>query len=60
VLAGLDRIGAPVGRQLSAGQAVASMPQGSGPELYMELRRDETPIDPTPWLRTARRVSGAR
>ena len=55
VLAGLDRIAAPVGRRLSGGQAVASMASSPSPELYMELRKDGTPVDPARWLRNARR-----
>jgi septal ring factor EnvC (AmiA/AmiB activator) len=51
VLAGLDRIGVPVGRRLATGQVVASMAQAPSPQLYLELRRGETPVDPAPWLR---------
>lgn len=54
VLAGLDRIGAPVGRRLAAGQVVASMAQAPSPQLYLELRKGETPVDPSPWLRPDR------
>jgi septal ring factor EnvC (AmiA/AmiB activator) len=51
VLAGLDRIGAPVGRRLAAGQQVASMAQAPSPQLYLELRKGEAPVDPSRWLR---------
>jgi septal ring factor EnvC (AmiA/AmiB activator) len=53
VMAGLDRIGAPVGRRLRPGQTVASMAQAASPELYLELRKNGAPIDPAPWMRAA-------
>jgi septal ring factor EnvC (AmiA/AmiB activator) len=55
VLAGLDRIGVPAGRRLAAGQTIASMAQAPSPQLYLELRKDETPIDPSNWLRSGLR-----
>ena len=53
VLAGMDRIAAPAGRMVPAGQGLGSMAQTSSPELYMELRKDGAPIDPARWLRPA-------
>ena len=65
VLAGMDRISVNVGQFVLTGEPVATMgggasgnsPQGatiqaSSPErpvLYVEFRKDGTPIDPSPW-----------
>jgi septal ring factor EnvC (AmiA/AmiB activator) len=52
VLAGLDRITAQAGRPVRTGQALGAMAEGreSAPELYLELRKDNAPIDPEHWL----------
>ena len=60
VLAGLDRIGAPVGRRIVTGQLVASMAQAPSPELYLELRKDGAPIDPARWLKPPRQTPAGR
>ncbi len=42
------------GDQVAAGQVVAEVgePEGGGqPQLYFEIRRGRTPVDPLPWLR---------
>jgi murein hydrolase activator len=61
VLAGMDRINVGVGQFVLAGEPVASMGDGSArtaaaaaigaeqPILYIELRKEETAIDPGPW-----------
>ena len=61
LLAGMDRISVSLGQFVLAGEPVATMgdPQkdSSGqpssdkrvPTLYIEFRKDGTPIDPTPW-----------
>jgi septal ring factor EnvC (AmiA/AmiB activator) len=57
VLAGLDRLDVPVGRQVQAGEPVGGMPgwdprtPGDRPTLYLELRHDGRPVDPAPWLK---------
>jgi septal ring factor EnvC (AmiA/AmiB activator) len=58
LLAGFERIdsalgesvlaGEPVGIVGSSGGAVAS--RGAPARIYLELRRNGRPIDPTPWL----------
>ena len=61
LLAGIDRIDGAVGQLLLAGEPVGQMgtSQGRKPELYVELRHDGEPIDPTPWLAAAEtKVSG--
>ena len=60
VLAGMDRISVNVGQFVLTGEPVASMGNGSQvatnlasnsdqPVLYVEFRKDGTPIDPSPW-----------
>jgi septal ring factor EnvC (AmiA/AmiB activator) len=53
LLAGLDRIDVSAGQALVAGEPVGRMPNGEGgPRLYFELRHDNQPINPVPWLAT--------
>jgi len=53
LLAGLDRIDVSAGQTLIAGEPVGRMPDGEGkPHLYFELRHDNQPINPMPWLAT--------
>ena len=60
VLAGMDRISVDVGQFVLTGEPVAVM--GTGPQmaaslaagsnqpvLYIEFRKDGTPVDPSPW-----------
>jgi septal ring factor EnvC (AmiA/AmiB activator) len=60
VLAGMDRISVNVGQFVLTGEPVAAMGNGSQlaatqasdssrPVLYVEFRKDGTPIDPNPW-----------
>jgi septal ring factor EnvC (AmiA/AmiB activator) len=61
VLAGMDRIQVSVGQFVLTGEPVAAMGDGSArtaaaaaigaaqPVLYIELRKNETAIDPGPW-----------
>jgi septal ring factor EnvC (AmiA/AmiB activator) len=63
VLAGMTKIygvecqrlleGEPVGVMAATGTGNAS-PANAGPELYFEIRENGKPIDPLPWLATAR------
>jgi septal ring factor EnvC (AmiA/AmiB activator) len=54
VLAGLDRFDVAVGNHIAAGQPVGRMPgydparPSRQPALYVELRHDGSPVDPTP------------
>jgi septal ring factor EnvC (AmiA/AmiB activator) len=63
LLAGMERISVDLGQFVLTGEPVAAMgngPQGSpagtsGPKqpvLYVEFRKDGTPIDPSPWWAT--------
>jgi septal ring factor EnvC (AmiA/AmiB activator) len=59
LLAGMERIQAEVGQFVLAGEPVATMggvqQAGSGekplnqPTLYVELRKEQQPVDPAPW-----------
>lgn len=57
VLAGLDRLDVPVGRQVQAGEPVGAMSgwdphtPANRPALYLELRHDGRPVNPAPWLK---------
>lgn len=52
LLAGMTRIDGVPGQRVLAGEPVGVMgrPAGAQPELYVELRHDGQPINPTPWL----------
>lgn len=53
LVAGLSGIDVVVGQWLLAGEPVGRMPgglTGATAELYLELRRDGSVIDPAPWL----------
>ena len=53
LLAGLDRVDSSVGQWLVAGEPVGTMAEGEDkPRLYLELRHDDQPINPLPWLAT--------
>ena len=67
VLAGMDRISVNVGQFVLTGEPVAVMGGGvasrraaggvrapSQPVLYVEFRKDGTPIDPSPWWATSK------
>jgi septal ring factor EnvC (AmiA/AmiB activator) len=60
VLAGMDRISVNVGQFVLTGEPVAVMGSGlqtagtlasvsNKPVLYVEFRKDGTPVDPSPW-----------
>ncbi len=51
LLAGLDRVDGGVGQWLVAGEPIGVMAGGSEkPRLYLELRHNNQPINPAPWL----------
>jgi septal ring factor EnvC (AmiA/AmiB activator) len=68
VLAGMDRISVSLGQSVLAGEPVGLMGEArlastvafggenTGPELYVEFRKDGKPIDPSPWW--MERISG--
>lgn len=50
VLAGLGRADARIGGRVAEGEPIGRMGPAPGGELYFELRRDDRPVDPRPWL----------
>jgi septal ring factor EnvC (AmiA/AmiB activator) len=50
LLAGLERIDITADQWVLAGEPVGIMPEASGGALYFELRHDDRPVDPQPWL----------
>ena len=65
LLAGMDRISVDLGQFVVTGEPVAVMGDGGGqvpaalavssgqPALYVEFRKDGTPVDPGPWWATS-------
>ena len=56
LLAGMARINVSVGQWLLSGEPVADMgkPLSGRPNLYMEFRVNGQPVNPNPWLTTAK------
>ncbi len=50
LLAGLDTSDTQIGQMLLAGEPVGVMPDIEVAKLYMEIRKDQHPINPEPWL----------
>lgn len=50
LLAGLEDIDCELGQMLLAGEPVGQMPEGSEAKLYVELRKDNHPINPMTWI----------
>lgn len=50
LLAGMKDIDCEVGQMLLAGEPVGQMPDGESSNLYMELRKNNKPIDPKAWI----------
>ena len=64
LLAGMERISVDLGQFVLTGEPVAVMGSGaqiaaavaigsSQPVLYVEFRKDGTPVDPSPWWATS-------
>ncbi len=51
LLAGFERISAQTGAAVLQGEPLGAMdPDDDAPQLYMELRKDNQPINPAPWI----------
>lgn len=52
VLAGMSQVAALTGRRVEAGEPIGRMGKTREPaaELYLEIRREEAPVNPSPWL----------
>jgi len=51
VVAGLDATSGTAGRFVNAGGVLGRMAADREPELYLEVRKDGSPVDPARWLR---------
>ena len=68
VLAGLDTANGRIGSEVSAGEPIGHMAaamavsknKGASPELYLEVRKGETPVDPARWLGGTAAQRGSR
>ena len=50
LLAGLETLDVEPGQLLLAGEPIGVMSERGEPKLYVELRKDNHPIDPLPWM----------
>ena len=50
VLAGMGRASAMIGARVEEGEPLGRLPDEDAAELYLELRRNDRPVDPAPWL----------
>ncbi len=51
LLAGLDSIDCELGQMLLAGEPVGLMPDTNDSKLYIEIRKDNHPINPLTWIK---------
>ena len=50
LLTGLERLNVSAGERVKRGEPVGAMPQDPNAELYIELRKNGSPVNPEPWL----------
>ncbi len=58
LLTGLNDLYIDAGDTVRRGEPVGKLPNRTGAELYIELRRNGSPVDPKPWLRVQDVKSG--
>jgi len=58
LLTGLDELHIDAGDNVRRGEPVGALPNQSNSELYIELRKNGSPVDPGPWLAAADVKSG--
>lgn len=51
LMSGLGNIDVELGQMLLAGEPVGQMPKQSNAELYIEIRKNNQPINPTAWFK---------
>lgn len=51
LMSGLGNIDVELGQMLLAGEPVGLMPKDDNAELYVEIRKDNQPINPTAWFK---------
>lgn len=50
LLAGLEHIDCDVGQMILTGEPVGTMPNNGQSKLYVEIRKNRHPINPSPWI----------
>lgn len=50
LLAGLEEVDCELGQMLLAGEPVGQMPENGDARLYVELRKDNHPVNPLTWI----------
>lgn len=50
LLAGLEEVDCELGQMLLAGEPVGQMPESGDAKLYVELRKDNHPVNPLTWI----------
>lgn len=50
LLAGLEEVDCELGQMLLAGEPVGQMPESDDARLYVELRKDNHPVNPLTWI----------
>ena len=50
LLAGMDNIDCEVGQMLLAGEPIGLMPSDNSAKLYVEIRKDNNPVNPVDWI----------
>ena len=58
LLTGLEELYSGAGDTVRRGEPIGALPKESGVELYMELRKNGSPVNPTTWLASADVKSG--
>ena len=58
LLTGLNELFIDAGDTVQRGEPVGMLPGQTGAELYIELRRNGSPVDPKPWLAASEVKSG--
>ena len=53
LLAGLEEVDCELGQMLLAGEPVGQMPDSRDAKLYVELRKDNLPINPMAWIKNS-------
>ena len=50
LLAGMGSVDTQIGQMVLAGEPVGIMPEGDSAKLYVEIRKNQKPINPQPWF----------
>lgn len=50
LLAGMNALDVETGQMVLAGEPIGQMPDTDSAKLYMEIRKDQLPVNPAPWL----------